>query len=737
MDAELDDNLRQRSIRHANRLLTDRNVADFIEIRFLKPVPQQTWDLRGAILLARAQKLPAVERLYAIVHGPLLLQLEDEISVWAARQGYTSVERAIAVEKGFATGLVAAVATTLHDGNQSHLRAKIGLARGIRWDPKLAAHLANRFAPLEGPPRLPPMGDEDETVEVSDTDVASRARTQIDQLLEEYRSRQRRYGHRGRPKSPGSEVLPAILKQINWIINRFEAGHFDAAWNDVTDLAKRQLADANPQKLAMSFTSLATRLVWHREVATKLCDLAALCAPDDPTVWTARAELLRKWGRLNEALAAYERTMADFPTDVVARNGHAETLRAMGRFDEALSAYARTMAEFPQNAYARNGRAETLRATGRFDEALAAYERTMTDFPTDVVARNGHAETLRAMGRFDEALAAYERTMAEFPQNAYARNGRAETLRAMGRFDEALTAYERTMADFPTDVVARNGHAETLRAMGRLDEALAAYERIMADFPTDVVARNGRAGTLRAMGRLDEALAAYERTMADFPTDVVARNGHAGTLRAMGRLDEALAAYERTMAEFPHNAVTRNGRVAILADLGEFSQARAALKNVASRPLSAADWAAVHILHMIDFGEGATSALVTRLEQSVTTCPYRDQQLYFETTLAVVRIASKRMHEARRSLTVLSARPELDVDERAALKILEAHAEAAEGNLVAARRSLAAASNIVPYEEFRLRQLRQEVEHRFGLELDASTSPIRRSRRLRQFVGSA
>ncbi len=80
----------------------------------------------------------------------------------------------------------------------------------------------------------------------------------------------------------------------------------------------------------------------------------------------------------------------------------------MGRLDEALAAYDRTVEAFPEKVDARTGRAETLRAMGRLDEALAAYDRTVEAFPENAVARNGRAETLRAMGRLDEALAAYQ-----------------------------------------------------------------------------------------------------------------------------------------------------------------------------------------------------------------------------------------------------------------------------------------------------------------------------------------
>ena len=286
-----------------------------------------------------------------------------------------------------------------------------------------------------------------------------------------------------------------------------------------------------------------------------------------------RAETLRAMNRLDEALAAYDQAIRNFPNSVVARSGRAETLCAMNRLDEALAAYNEAIRDFPADIFARNGRAETLCAMNRLDEALAAYDQAIRDFPDNVVARTGRAETLRAMNRLDEALDAYDEAIRNFSGNVVARNGRAETLRAMNRLDEALAAYDEAIRDFPEDVVARNGRAETFRAMNRLDEALDAYDQAIRDFPADIFARSGRAETLRAMNRLDEALAAYNEAIRAFPGDVVARNGRAETLRAMNRLDEALDAYNEAIRAFPDNVVARNGRAETLRAMNRLDEA--------------------------------------------------------------------------------------------------------------------------------------------------------------------
>ncbi len=116
---------------------------------------------------------------------------------------------------------------------------------------------------------------------------------------------------------------------------------------------------------------------------------------------------------------------------------------------------------------------------------------------------------------------------------------------------------------------------------------------------------------------------------------------------------------------------------------------------------------------MIEMREGISPAFADRLIEYAATCPYYEQKRYFETTLAVARIASRRAQAARDILMSISARPGIDVEERAALRLINAHAEAVLGHLTAARQSVVAA--IVPFEEFRLRRLRNAVEQRIAV----------------------
>ena len=338
------------------------------------------------------------------------------------------------------------------------------------------------------------------------------------------------------------------------------------------DLAGRAVSILPDDGWALCQLGDAYRHFGKHKQAISAYDMAERCGEPE-VARTGKAEVLKAQGRFEQALAAYEATIKDFPGNVFARNGKAEVLKAQGRFEQALAAYEATIKDFPGNVFARTGKAEVLKAQGRFEQALAAYEATIKDFPGNVFARTGKAEVLKAQGRFEQALAAYEAIIKDFPGNVVARTGKAEVLKAQGRFEQALAAYEAIIKDFPGSVVARSGKAEVLKAQGQFEEALEAYEAIIKDFPGSVVARSGKAEVLKAQGQFEEALEAYEATIKDFPGNVVARNGKAEVLKAQGQFEEALEAYEATIKDFPGSVVARSGKAQVLKAQGQFEQA--------------------------------------------------------------------------------------------------------------------------------------------------------------------
>ena len=302
----------------------------------------------------------------------------------------------------------------------------------------------------------------------------------------------------------------------------------------------------------------------RNEVAVKLIGIAIAANRSNPIFHSNLGNALLDMGRLDDALAAYDKALRLKPDYAEAHNNRGNTLRDMGRRDGALAAYDKAVRLKPDYAEAHNNRGNTLRDMGRLDDALAAYDRAVRLKPDYANAYNNRGNTLRDIGHLDSALAAYDKAVRLKPDYPEAHNNRGRTLLDMVRLDDALAAFDKALRLNPDLAEAHNNRASTLRDMGRLDDALAAYDKALRLKPDLAEAHNNRGNTLRYVGRLDDALAAYDTALRLKPDLADAHNNRGNTLQDMGRPDDALAAFDTALRLKPEFTEAHNPKLVAL-----------------------------------------------------------------------------------------------------------------------------------------------------------------------------
>jgi tetratricopeptide (TPR) repeat protein len=561
LDPELSTELRAEAVGALEELIRDERVLTRLEnILYAEPLPPAA-DLRGALEQCEASRAAAVRTTFEILehHQQAIREVKLAWDAIPLRTFEDEENRAqfkhLAVHEGLFRSLV------LARGSQPRInRFRVNSllnpsVKKIRHSREVLEHWVAPFLVKSNAPVL-----------ALDAEEVERQETHSERLR-----------RRGRQSYNRARVLENVERQKELIVNAMQRRDLVRAREVIDELIEYHMEYGGAEFAVKSLCDLAmaAKALGNYHLQLELTERCIDLQPSDAWSWTQHADALLQMQRPNEALAAYEQAIA-FGRDVVARNGRAEVLKALGRYDEALAAFNETVAEHPEDVVAKNGRAEVLKAMGRLDEALAAYDAAVAEHPESVVAKTGRAEALKALGSYGESLAAYNEAVAEHPESVVARNGRAEVLKALGRYDEALAAFNETVAEHPEDVVAKNGRAEVLKAMGRLDEALAAYDAAVAEHPESVVARNGRAEALKALGKYEDALTAYEETIREHSEDVVARRGRAELLREWGRLEGALAAYNSIIVEYPKDVVAKAGRAEVLKAMGRLDEALAA-----------------------------------------------------------------------------------------------------------------------------------------------------------------
>lgn len=250
---------------------------------------------------------------------------------------------------------------------------------------------------------------------------------------------------------------------------------------------------------------------------TLLVALLGVCALFTAAPRTARADEIAegrralKEGRVEEAIAHYQRAVQAEPNRAEAQLGLGQALERRRRWEDALKTYDAAAKLDPRSAEAQRGRGATLAKLGRLEEAAKAYEEANKLDRRFPQAQLGLGETLVQLGRYDQAVAVYEEGVKWGVKTRplfYEGLGRAEAAR--GRLKEAEVYLLKAREEAPT-------MARFHRALGDLymqrkipSLAVVSYTQAIDLDKDDLDSRFAMARALGRDGRYNEALDQYK-----------------------------------------------------------------------------------------------------------------------------------------------------------------------------------------------------------------------------------
>lgn len=219
-----------------------------------------------------------------------------------------------------------------------------------------------------------------------------------------------------------------------------------------------------------------------REAARQLealCQVPPATAQDCFTQGVAQHIL----GRLDSALAAFDRAHEIDPSYVQALVARASILEALRRPNEALASYTEALALDPCNAQTLTNMGIVLEQLGRTEEALNRYRHALDVDPRCFPALLNRSALCMRLGRMQEALDATERLVALHPNAADAHFNRAEVLLALDCYQEVVAACDRVLAISPAHVGAQIDRAVALACLGWFEQSLRVFELARATDP--------------------------------------------------------------------------------------------------------------------------------------------------------------------------------------------------------------------------------------------------------------
>jgi tetratricopeptide (TPR) repeat protein len=269
----------------------------------------------------------------------------------------------------------------------------------------------------------------------------------------------------------------------------------------------------------------------------------------------AEAIRCQQSGQHAEAVAFYDRIVADNPNLASVHCNRGVALVSVGRFADAEAAYASAIAIKPELPEAYNNLGELLRNLGRYDEAAQALARAVALNPHYAEAFGNLGNTLKDQGRPRDAETVYRAAVALAPHTAQAHNNLGAILFDLERLDEAEQALRHALTLAPDLSEAHLNLGNVLKELGRFGEAEIACRRASELNPQTAEAHCSLGNVLVKLDRFEEAEAAYRCALALEPGLAEAHHNLGVTLKFLGRLAEAREAVDRAIALAPRKAV--------------------------------------------------------------------------------------------------------------------------------------------------------------------------------------
>ncbi len=256
--------------------------------------------------------------------------------------------------------------------------------------------------------------------------------------------------------------------------------------------------------------------------------------------------------RDNESLWIH--TLACIPDNAKIRNNLGDTVLKKGRVDEAIAHFQRALQIDPNSAEAHNNLGNALIRKNNVDEAIVHFQKALQIKPDSLKVQNNLANALFQKGRVDEAIVWYQTVLQTKPDAVEVHNNLGNALLQEGKVDEAIAQYRLALQIEPDNANGRNNLNFTSVLKRKVAEAFAGCQKNLQDRPDSPDALNNLAWLLATCpdaSRRDGAQAVkYAERACELTHHRVAPI--VGTLAAAyaeaGRFEDAITAAEQACA---------------------------------------------------------------------------------------------------------------------------------------------------------------------------------------------
>jgi Flp pilus assembly protein TadD len=219
----------------------------------------------------------------------------------------------------------------------------------------------------------------------------------------------------------------------------------------------------------------------------------------------------------------WQSTIQKNPESSMAQNNLGVICLAQGRLDEAIACFERTLEISPDHANARGNLGWALLRQGRSADALQNFQRALELAPC-AKSHSDLAYALLQAGRISEAITHCRKATQLEPNFAEAQNTLGMALSQSGRVDDAISCFRIAARLQPASADMHCNLALALfKTKSGAPEAIAEFKKAVALQPDNAELQNNFGWMLLQNGRADEAISCFQTALKLQPEPALAK----------------------------------------------------------------------------------------------------------------------------------------------------------------------------------------------------------------------
>ena len=213
-------------------------------------------------------------------------------------------------------------------------------------------------------------------------------------------------------------------------------------------LATKKTKDGSPEEAKHIYQDILVKFPKNKRASDGLKRLVRRPAGKFSKVQDAPKDELQalmalyKKGQLSLVVEQAQVLTKQYPTAFTVWNLMGVAAAQNGQLDQAIFAFQRTLAIKPDHPESYINIGNTLQYQGRLEEAIEAYNKALTIKPDNAEAYNNMGVIFKEQGKLEDAIEAYNKALVIQPDNAEAYYNIGVAFRNQGKLEEAIDAFK-------------------------------------------------------------------------------------------------------------------------------------------------------------------------------------------------------------------------------------------------------------------------------------------------------